>query len=314
MNDPTGHSYIANPFAPLMDNNLKEEHYERTKEQLADLGYVADEEVESNPDLKQKYEHMKDAGLKYLDELKKVPNYKYTEADTSAMIKKMQGYASNKDVNQLDHSKSIQEQNIDQKLTIILQKCYSCGEDGEMKICTFEIPFFKEIVIMSFSCDKCGYKNNDVKTGGTISEKAKRITLKVLTAADLNRDVFKSDTTVVQIPELEFEMSPGTLGSLYTTVEGMLGKVLDNINENNPFFGDSADPVHASKMSEFLKKLERCKNGETLPFTLILDDPLDNCFILNPHYPDPDPEVLLEEYERTEHQKEELGMDVMNTE
>ena len=311
VNDPTGHSYIANPFAPLIDNNLKEEHYERTKEQMIDLGFVADTEVEENPDLKEKYTHMKDAGLKYLDELKKVPNYKFTEKDTSEMIKKMQGFSKSKDAHKLDHSKTLNEQDLDSKLTIINEKCYSCGEDGEMRVCTCEIPFFKEIVIMSFVCDKCGYRNNEVKTAGEISEFAKRITLSASTKEDLNRDLFKSDSAVVQIPELEFEMSPGTLGSFYTTVEGLLSKVIDNLKESNPFVGDSADSKQISKLNEFLKKMEQCRDGEYLPFTLILDDPLDNCFILNPCYPDKDPAVLVEEYERSHDQKEDLGLNSM---
>ena len=40
------------------------------------------------------------------------------------------------------------------------------------------------------------------------------------------------------------------------------------------------------------------KNGE-IPFTLYLDDPMDNCFILNPYYPKEDPKVEIIPYERT---------------
>jgi len=31
-----------------------------------------------------------------------------------------------------------------------------------------DIPYFKEIIIMSTNCDACGYKDNEVKTGGAI--------------------------------------------------------------------------------------------------------------------------------------------------
>jgi len=44
---------------------------------------------------------------------------------------------------------------------------------------------------------------------------------------DINRDVFKSDTCVLYVPEIDLELQPGTLGSVYTTVEGMLTKVSD---------------------------------------------------------------------------------------
>lgn len=35
---------------------------------------------------------------------------------------------------------------------------------------------------------------------------------------------------------------PGTLGSFYSTVEGLLDKVLESLKERNPFVGDSTDP------------------------------------------------------------------------
>jgi zinc finger protein len=35
---------------------------------------------------------------------------------------------------------------------------------------------------------------------------------------DLKRDVIKSDTASVEVPELELELSHGSLGGVYTTV------------------------------------------------------------------------------------------------
>ena len=93
---------------------------------------------------------------------------------------------------------------------------------------------------MAFSCDHCGYKNTDVKQGGGISEKATRIVFRVLKIDDLNRDVFKSDSCIVAIPEVDFAMAPGTLGSMYTTIEGLLDKIITNLRDSNPFgVGDS---------------------------------------------------------------------------
>lgn len=36
------------------------------------------------------------------------------------------------------------------------------------------------------------------------------------------------------------------------------------------------------------------------PFTLIIDDPLDNSFIQNPYYPDEDPRTVVEVYDRND--------------
>ena len=44
---------------------------------------------------------------------------------------------------------------------------------------------------MSTNCDGCGYRDNEVKSGSAISEKGKRITLKVEDREDLSRDILK---------------------------------------------------------------------------------------------------------------------------
>ena len=58
-----------------------------------------------------------------------------------------------------------------------------------------------------------------------ISAKAKKISFKVEKAQDLERDVFKSDSSILIIPELELELLAGTLGGVFTTVEGLLNQV-----------------------------------------------------------------------------------------
>jgi zinc finger protein len=45
---------------------------------------------------------------------------------------------------------------------------------------------------MSTNCTHCGYKDNEVKSGSAISEKGKRIILKVEDAEDLARDILKA--------------------------------------------------------------------------------------------------------------------------
>ncbi len=73
-------------------------------------------------------------------------------------------------------------------------------------MCTTSIPYFKEIVVMSFTCEFCGSRSTDVKPGGGISEKGKKITLKVTELKDLERDLYKSETAKLIIPELDFEL------------------------------------------------------------------------------------------------------------
>lgn len=94
---------------------------------------------------------------------------------------------------------------------------------------------------MAFTCDHCGYKDSEVKTSGEVSDKGKKITLNLASSEDFDRDIFKSDTCEILIPELGFSLNPGTLGCFYSTIEGVLNKIYENLCEKNPFVGDSTE-------------------------------------------------------------------------
>lgn len=64
-----------------------------------------------------------------------------------------------------------------------------------------------------------------VKGGGAIPNRGTKYTLETTSREDFRRDVLKSDTAVLEVPELELVLEMGTLGSMYTTVEGLLNKV-----------------------------------------------------------------------------------------
>lgn len=46
--------------------------------------------------------------------------------------------------------------------------CYVCHEPTATRMFMTSIPFFKEVLIMSNSCDSCGYRNAEVKSGGGV--------------------------------------------------------------------------------------------------------------------------------------------------
>lgn len=77
---------------------------------------------------------------------------------------------------------------------------------GTTKLLLTKIPFFKEVVLMSFDCEHCGYKNNEMQSAGEIEEKGVGITLQIRSEKDLNRQVVKSDYTSIKIPEVDFEI------------------------------------------------------------------------------------------------------------
>jgi len=70
---------------------------------------------------------------------------------------------------------------------------------------TVKTPFCDELIIMCQLCELCNYRTTDIKTGGEIKDKGKKITLNVDSDNMLNLDIFKSNTCKIAIPELDFE-------------------------------------------------------------------------------------------------------------
>ncbi|KAG1726289.1 zf-ZPR1-domain-containing protein [Suillus lakei] len=193
--------------------------------------------------------------------------------------------------------------------------CSRCGRPLITRMKKVSIPYFKDTLIMSTNCDDCGYRDNEIKSGAAISEQGKKITLKVEDRDDLSRDILKSDTSGLSIPEIDLVLHPGTLGGRFTTLEGILDQVYEELTEKVFNTGDSgvADVDDRAEFQEFLRKLKQVKNAE-IPFTLILDDPLANSHVQNLYAPDPDPNMEIVTYDRTWQQNEDLGLNDMNVE
>jgi len=191
---------------------------------------------------------------------------------------------------------------------------------------------------MSFLCGFCGTKSTEVKVGGEVSEFGKEITLVISCEDDIRRDLFKSETCALKIPNIDFEMDFGTLGGVYTTVEGLFEKVKtrliyflfyffssfnlwyfpykieDNLRNENPFAGDSADSNFKKKMKEMWDYFAKVRSLEIKDCKIILRDLMDNSFIQNPYYPDPDPRVLSETFTRSYEENDILGLNDIKVE
>ncbi|KAJ8075181.1 nucleolar zinc-finger protein [Marasmius tenuissimus] len=191
--------------------------------------------------------------------------------------------------------------------------CSSCGHPLDTLMKKVNIPYFKDVLIMSTNCDRCGYRDNEVKSGSAISEKGKKITLKVEDKDDMSRDILKSETAGLTIPEIDLVLTHGTLGGRFTTLEGILEQVYEELSEKVVMGGDSTEETERSSFVEFLRKLKEVKSGDR-PFTVILDDPLANSYIQNLYAPDADPGMEVEVYERTWEQNESLGLNDMKVE
>lgn len=85
---------------------------------------------------------------------------------------------------------------------------------------------------MAFECPHCGYRSNELQQANAIALGGAIYTCKVTSKADLNRQLVKTDTAVVKIPEIDFEI-PAQHGRL-TTIEGLLSTVMDDLSSGQP--------------------------------------------------------------------------------
>lgn len=191
--------------------------------------------------------------------------------------------------------------------------CQECHSPAVTNMKVVQIPHFKEVIIMASNCDTCGYKTNEVKSGGGVEPFGTKTSLRLTDILDLSRDILKSETCDVMIPELEFEIRSGTIGGKFTTVEGLLVDFKKQVQTLHPFAsGDSSSGGNRDKLKAFLDRLDKVIAGEEM-VTMILDDPVGNSYIQNKYAPDPDPELKIEKYERTFDQNEDLGLNDMDT-
>ncbi|KAH3899093.1 probable Zinc finger protein ZPR1 [Saccharomycodes ludwigii] len=207
-------------------------------------------------------------------------------------------------------SDSTDIENFNNEVQTFVASCPSCGQEGcETHMKPVNIPHFKEVIIMSTNCDKCGYKSNEVRTGGAIPDKGRKITLFCdEPQEDLSRDILKSETCKMEIPELHLDVQEGTLGGRFTTLEGILKQVYDELHSRVfTATSDSMDEATKNNWIQFFNNLKQALEGKT-KFTVIMTDPMAGSYIQNIYAPDADPNMTIEDYERTEAQNEELGL------
>ncbi|CAI9542236.1 unnamed protein product [Staurois parvus] len=261
LDDPSGNSFVENPFAPQKDEDLTVTHYRRSKEQDSLLG------IESS------------IGQQNSEEKK--------ESDAEDLRDEVLQFQTN---------------------------CPECNAPAATNMKLVQIPHFKEVIIMATNCEACGHRTNEVKSGGAVESLGTRITLHIIDPSDFTRDVLKSETCGITIPELEFELGMGALGGKFTTLEGLLKDIRDLVVDKNPFtLGDSCTSDRMEKLQEFGRKIDQILEGQ-MKVHLILDDPAGNSYLQNVYAPEQDPEMTVDKYERSFEQNEDLGLNDMKTE
>lgn len=143
-------------------------------------------------------------------------------------------------------------------------ECPVCGKNLFLIYYTTTIPYEGRIVINTYVCHNCMYKNPQVYSED--QQKKEKITFRITEPDDLNVLVYRSPKASIKIPELDAEILPGddARGDL-TTIEGILLTIYDRLDL---FLGDPESEVKINKIRERLSNVKESSMG----LTVIVED------------------------------------------
>lgn len=72
---------------------------------------------------------------------------------------------------------SISDQCDEQEISEIESLCLNCGSNGLTRLLLTSIPFYRQVVLMSFECPECHWTNNELQPAQRIEEKGVRFTV-----------------------------------------------------------------------------------------------------------------------------------------
>ena len=197
------------------------------------------------------------------------------------------------------------------RLTSLPSLCMNCQEEGETRLLLTSIPYFHDVIIMSFACPHCHYQHSEVQPASEIQDRGRRFTLaldhtnQADAQRDLNRQLIKSESASLSLPSIDFSIAPTKTRGDINTVEGVLGNIIDSLQVDQPNRALQDAATH-DKIGALIETLQAMKEGEA-SFALVLEDDSGNSYIENPYAPHADPRVKLETYVRTAEQTEQLG-------
>ncbi|KAF2668013.1 zinc finger protein zpr1 [Microthyrium microscopicum] len=290
-NDPAGNSWIE-PSPTDTRGKLIRADYNRTPEQNTALGLSAQEPSNDGVEMRPEYH----------------PSHMYPAQPTDGTTA----------TNNVDADHDPDDDIVENQVYTFPATCPGCMQSCDTHMKMVNIPHFKQVVIMSTVCAHCGYRSNEVKTGGAVPDLGRRITIHIKNSADLSRDILKSESCALSCSELALSVEPGTLGGRFTTIEGLLVQVRDDLKANvfdADGGGDSLQHDEKGRWEGFFSKLDKAIAGE-MEFTLVLEDPLAGSYVQSLAEVDGeiDAAITVEDYTRTEQEEEELGLRDIKTE
>ena len=198
-------------------------------------------------------------------------------------------------------------------VTEIESLCMNCQEQGTTRLLMTKIPFFKDIIVMSFSCPHCGYRNTGIEDAEELAPQGIHFVLSVKTSKDMDRRIIKSNYASLSIPCCGLEIPAMTQKGKLSTIEGFISTAKENFRASleDGYYNEMGDDF-INKIKETIQKLTDTLNGDKFPFELILDDPSGNSFIENPYAPQTDPNIKVSYFDRTKEMAEQMGFSLEN--
>ena len=99
----------------------------------------------------------------------KTQNSLFTDLTNSSKSNSNKAFDENEDIHQPTEVESL---------------CVNCGENGVTTLLLAKIPHYREVILSSFACELCGFKNNNIQSGGAVQDQG--IIYKVLNAIEHN--------------------------------------------------------------------------------------------------------------------------------
>jgi zinc finger protein len=175
---------------------------------------------------------------------------------------------------------------------------------GTTRLLLTKIPFFREIVIMSFDCPHCHFKNAEIQSAGEIQQQGVKFSFKVEREEDLSRQIVKSDTAVFRIENIDLEIPPGR-GQL-SNVEGILSMIAQDLEQKQEERKQVMPEIY-EQIQGVIQTVKQMSNAEKLPFTITIDDPAGNSSF-EPSPSDSSGKYARHEYPRSAAENATLGL------
>ncbi|MEK6985261.1 MAG: ZPR1 zinc finger domain-containing protein [Candidatus Thermoplasmatota archaeon] len=155
--------------------------------------------------------------------------------------------------------------------------CPACAAIGmEYTAEEVDLPFLGNSLETMLRCEPCGYRHTDFILTG--SHEPTRHTLRVATAEHMSTRVVRSSSGTIRIPELGILIEPGVASEAFiSNVEGILVRVERVLGQ---ILRDADSDEERLRIVELQQTMERMREGQAEPVTLILEDPFGNSSIL----------------------------------